>query len=147
MSRWLAYGVGLTAVVVVALPGFGDPSRDSYPLSTYPMFARARDKPQLYFVEGLDAAGTPLRLEPELVANQEVMQAAATVRRAVRSGPEATDRLCKRVAERVAASAAHTPIVRVRIVGARFDPLRYFLHGPEPEERSEHARCRVVRRR
>jgi hypothetical protein len=33
----------------------------------------------------------------------------------------------------------------VRLVSARFEPLRYFSHGPEPKERTTHERCAVVR--
>lgn len=145
MSRALAYGFGLGMVLVVAAPGFGDPTADAYPLSTYPMFARPRGKPLLNFVEGVDRAGNPRRLPPSFVAGQEVMQAAATVRRAVQAGPRAMQRLCERVAARVAESGEHQDVVDVRIVGARFDPLRYFSVGPEPESRRERARCAVTR--
>ncbi|MET0287646.1 MAG: hypothetical protein ABW352_24375 [Polyangiales bacterium] len=144
MSRILAYGFGLGLVALVAAPGFGDPTDDSYPLSTYPMFARPRGKPTLSFVEGVTEAAA-LRLPPEIVAHNEIMQAVATVKRAVMAGPEAMDRLCTRIAADVASDAAYAPVREVRIVSARFDPIRYFTEGPEPEERHEHFRCPVRR--
>src|SRR5688572_23609975 len=143
MSRVVAYGVGFAMLVAVAAPGFGDPSQDSYPLSTYPMFARPRDRPVLHFAEGVDAEGRVVRLPPALVANGEVMQAAARVRRAVSAGEEASASLCSSVAERTARSPEHQGVVRVQIVSARFDPIRYFELGPEPEERLVQARCKV----
>lgn len=145
MSRWLAYGFGLGVVALVASPGFGDPDRDSYPLSTYPMFARARGMPWLSIAEGVDGSGQPVRLAPGTVANDEVMQAAATVRHAVQAGPPALLALCGGIARRVADEPAYRAVREVRIVSARFDPLRYFTEGPTPEERSEHIRCSVSR--
>jgi hypothetical protein len=145
MSRLLAYGFGLGLVALVASPGFGDPEQDSYPLSTYPMFARARGKPWLSIAEGVDTSGRAVRLSPATVANDEVMQAAATVRHAVQAGPPALLELCSAIAARVADEPAYQAVREVRIVSARFDPLRYFTEGPTPEERSEHYRCSVSR--
>jgi hypothetical protein len=144
MSRLLAYGFGLGIVAAVAAPGFGDPADDSYPLSTYPMFARPRGKPLLSFVEGVTDAGA-LRLPPEVVAHNEIMQAVATVKRAVLAGPAAMEQLCTRIAADVALEPAFASVREVRIVSARFDPVRYFTEGPEPEERQEHVRCAVRR--
>ena len=145
MSRALAYGFGLGLTVLVAAPGFGDPNWDSFPLSTYPMFARPRSLPLLYLAEGVSRDGARHRLSPNLVANDEVMQATASVRRAVRAGPDATQALCGQIAERVAAAADESAIVEVRLSSARFDPVRYFSHGPEPVERTTHERCDVPR--
>jgi hypothetical protein len=156
MSRALAYGFGLGLTVLVAAPGFGDPNWDSFPLSTYPMFARPRSMPLLYFAEGATRDGGRHRLSPSLVANDEVMQATASVRRAVSAGPDAMQALCRQIAERVAAArpaegrrraldggSAGAAIVEVRLSSARFDPVRYFSHGPEPVERTTHERCDV----
>jgi hypothetical protein len=144
MSRLLAYGFGLGMVAVVAAPGFGDPGDDSYPLSTYPMFARPRGKPTLSFVEGITDAA-PIKLPPEIVAHNEIMQAVATVKRAVNAGPAAMDELCTRIAADVASDADFRDVRAVSIVSARFDPVRYFTEGPMPEERVEHNRCLVKR--
>jgi hypothetical protein len=64
--------------------------------------------------------------------------------------------LCRQIAERVAAArsaegprraldggSAEAAIVEVRLSSARFDPVRYFSHGPEPVERTTHERCDV----
>jgi hypothetical protein len=147
MSRWLAYGFGVGMVALVAAPGFGDPDADSYPFSTYPMFARPRDKPWLTIAEGVDAQGRALRLPPSVVAHDEVMQAAATLRRAVQGGPVALERLCAHIAGELQRDAAHGSVRQVRIVGARFDPLRYFSEGPLPEAREVYFACPVPERR
>lgn len=147
MSRLLAYGVGLSLVALTAAPGFGSVDDDSYPLSTYPMFARPRGKPWLDVAEGVDAADRPVRLAPTLVGHDEVMQVAATVRRAVRAGPAALAPLCEGIAQRAAADSDYRHVVQVRIVGARFDPVRYFVDGPTPEDRFVHLTCAVPRPR
>jgi hypothetical protein len=143
MSRLCAYGLGLGLVTLVLAKGAGDVGDDSYPLSTYPMFARARDKPWLNFVEGVDQAAQPVRLTPELIASGEVMQAAATVRRAVEAGPGAMDALCVNIAARVAQAADLQTVRQVRIVAASFDPVRYFVEGPTPEQRDVLFACLV----
>jgi hypothetical protein len=145
MSRLLAYGFGLGLVALVAAPGLGDPDDDSYPLSTYPMFARARDKPWLSIAEGVDDNGQAVRLSPAIVANDEVMQAAATVRRAVAAGPPALAALCHTIAVRVGQDVSYRRVRQVRIVSARFAPVAYFVDGPVPEQRSEHFLCAVSR--
>ncbi len=145
MSRPVAYAFGLGLTLLVASPLLREPSDDSYPLSTYPMFARKREKPLFYFVEGVNKKRESSRLPPALVANAEVMQAAARVRRAVKAGEPAVSDFCNGVAARVRESRQHRGVVEIRIVGARFDPIAYFERGPEPEERFEVTRCRVKR--
>jgi hypothetical protein len=147
VSRALAYGFGLGLIVAVASPAFGDPPRDSYPLSTYPMFSQKRRAPLLYFAEGVTAGGRPVRLPPDIVANTEVMQAVASVKRAVLGGEEASEQFCAAAAKRVAASADHAEVVRVELVGAVFDPIAYFVNGAEPAERTVHHRCSVPRQK
>ena len=141
-SRLWAYGFGLGLTLLVAAPGFGDPRWDSYPLSTYPMFARPRGRPTLHFAEAVDARGKRLRVPPELVANQEVMQAAATVKRAVQAGPAAMETLCQRIAARWL-QAEHGGAREIALVSATFDPVGYFTRGPEPESRTVHHTCPV----
>jgi hypothetical protein len=117
---------------------------DSYPFSTYPMFARTMKKRVIVFAEGTGTP-SPKRLGPELVANDEPMQAQRTLSNAAKAGKPALRVLCARIAERVASSAEHKEIGRVRIVRALFDPLRYFEVGAEPEQREVLSQCRVRR--
>ena len=143
MSRLLAYVFGFGTVVLVASPIAWEPWQDSYPLSTYPMFSGRRDKPTVYFMQAVDQAGQTQRIAPKLVATDEVMQAAATVRRAVATGPRAMQELCESVAHRVATSRAHAAATHVEIVSARDDPVRYFEAHPVPEQSTRHLSCKV----
>src|SRR5688572_19873841 len=133
MSRWLAYLLGAGVVAAVISPLLRVPPQDSFPLLTYPMFTTKRDKPTLYFVRGIRAQGTPLRLPPSFVANTEVMQAAASVRRAVAAGEATSRELCERVALRAAESSDHREVTDIEIVEAKFDPIDYFLRSREAQ--------------
>ena len=140
-SRLPAYVVGLGVVLATAWPALRPAGEDSFPLSTYPMFARALDKPQVSFVERLDAGRRPHRLSPDQLGSDEVMQAYRTIKRAVRKGPKATEALCRTLAKRVASRERNKREVRLRIVRARFDPVAYFVDDAEPEEREVLATC------
>jgi hypothetical protein len=147
MSRVVAYGFGLGLVLLGLSPAFRDARKaDSFPLSTYPMFARTRERPLLYFAEGVTSSGQGQRLAPELLGSGEVMQAVATVRRAVEAGEPRRRELCRRIADRLKKSPDLEEVTRVRLVGARFDPIAYFVDGPTPLERKVHAECKVRRR-
>lgn len=146
-ARWPGYVVGLGVVIAAALPAFRSARSDAFPLSTYPMFARKIDKPQVSFVERVDDKQRASRLDPELVANDEVMQSYRTVKRAVREGPDAAEALCRSIARRVAKREKGSKEVRLRIVSARFDPVAYFVHDAEPEEREVIASCTAGRSR
>lgn len=145
VERVWAYLVGFGMLGAVAAPGFGPPGDDSYPISTYPMFARPKAKTLLSFAEGVDAGGRPIRLPPEFVANDEPMQAAHTVHRAIRGGAERRERLCRRIAERVALDAELAAVISVRLVQGKFDSVGYFLGQSEPEHRAIHRECLVRR--
>ena len=146
-SRVPAYVVGLGVVLAAAWPAFRPAGEDSFPLSTYPMFARVLDKPQVSFVERLDDKRRPHRLSPDQLGSDEVMQAYRTIKRAVRKGPKATEALCRTLAKRVASREQNKREVRLRIVRARFDPVAYFVDEAEPEEREVLATCSAGRGR
>ncbi len=146
MSRILAFGYGLSLLAATLAPAFRDAERDSFPFSTYPMFARRGGPVTVHFAEGVDVDGQRVRLAPELVANSEVMQAAKTLRQAVNGGRAAKRRLCERIAARVREEPELASVVSVQLVAASFEPVRYFVSGPEPETRRVHQRCRVRRR-
>lgn len=142
-ERTWAYVFGLGVCAAVASPVFSAPTADSYPLSTYPMFAYKRQKTRLYHVDGLNRAGQRARLSPGLVANDEAMQAAQTVRQAVQAGPARMALLCGRVAERLSHDSSYAGVVRVRVVEGLFDSLGYFVGGSEPEQLVVHYQCSV----
>jgi hypothetical protein len=147
VSRILALLLGVGFALAVLEPTLRKQpfAEDSFPFSTYPMFARALDKRVIVFAEGLGSGAKAVRLGPELVANDEPMQAQRTLRRAAADGSPALRKLCRRIAERVAADPALAEIQRVRIARSEFEPLRYFEAGAAPPERELLQQCRVRR--
>ena len=132
------YAVALVAVVAVLAPMFRSPAPDSFPLSTYPMFAHDRgDHTWLDTVIGRDANGEPIRLSPGLISgSDEPVLASATVTRAIAA--DAASTLCTHVAERVREGGADD-VVTVQVVSERHDLDRFT--PDEPLERVVHVAC------
>ncbi|MEY2931282.1 MAG: hypothetical protein RL033_2031 [Pseudomonadota bacterium] len=140
--RCLAYVVGLGLPVAVLSPIWSG-APDSFPLSTYPMFARPRGQPTLHMLVGLAADGSERRLSPELVGSKEVLQAKVLIQRSVDEGAEAMAQLCQSTAARVAQDAAFRELQALAIVARRYDPVDYFVNGPSPLEQQILVRCDV----
>jgi hypothetical protein len=120
---------------------------DSFPISSYPMFAHPRGQPTLYAVTGRAKNGAELRLPAEVVGSSEVLQTKVLIQRSVEQGPDAMRVLCRDIAERIAREPARYGAPRaVEIVRRRFDPIAYFEHGPEPIEQERLMQCKVPRR-
>jgi hypothetical protein len=138
----------LVSVLVIAAtvwPAFRDPPRDSFPLSTYPMFSSVREQPWIDVIVGFTADDGQRRIGPELVANAEVMQAAQTVRQAIRR--KRAKALCAHVAERVGEQPELVDVVRLEVQSRQFDPRTYFTQesGRTPLRTRRRARCEVPR--
>jgi len=101
----LAYALGLGMPAAVLSPLFSG-APDSFPLSTYPMFAQPRGQPSLDSVVALMADGGEERLPPPLIGTKEVLQAKVLIQRSVEAGPEAMAGLCQDVAARAAGAAS-----------------------------------------
>lgn len=142
----------LTALVIAAVlyPLSFDKREDSFPLSSYPMFARFHPKPTLneYYLVAASRGDAPefrRSVPPELIANSEVLQAQATIRGAVRRGPRAMKALCAEVAARVARSPSFDRAGEVRLVKGTYDAIAY-LTGTDTRGREVvRARCQVPR--
>jgi hypothetical protein len=143
--RAVRMSLAVLLVVGSATPVLKDANRDSYPFSTYPMFARPLQRPRLVYAEGQLGRGKFVRLPPELIANDEPMQAMRTLKLSANEGPEALQRLCASIASRVAQSAELTGVRRVRIVAAVFDPVRYFEIEPASDDKQRLMQCTVRR--
>lgn len=141
--RWAAasFSVALLALVLAPLAR----ERDSFPLSSYPMFSSVRTKPWISVVVGRDAQGEQRPIPPTLVANAEVMQAAQTIANAVKR--KQAEQLCERVATRVASEPAWADVVSIEVQSRQFDPLTYFTsdEGRTPLRVRRRARCEVPR--
>lgn len=142
--RCLAYAVGLGLPVAVLSPIWSG-APDSFPLSTYPMFAQPRGQPTLHTLVGVTADGSERRLSPELVGSKEVLQAKVLIQRSVAEGSEAMAQLCESTAARVAQDVAFRELRALAIVARRYDPVGYFVNGPSPIEQQILVRCEVPR--
>lgn len=136
----IVVGLGATAAVLSPL---GAMDQDSFPISSYPMFARPRGQPELYAVVARAADGREVRLPATVVASSEPLQTKVLIQRTVELGAEAMQVLCRSVAARVVDSP--DDLRSVEIVRRRYDPIAYFTRGPEPLEQARLSSCRVPR--
>lgn len=135
MPRWFRLLlVGLAAAVVLS-PLTRPPRSDTYPLSTYPMFASDRGAlHDIATVVEVKADGSTVRLSPELIAGtDEVILAAVTVTRAVAGGQ--AEELCAEVASRLGEGR------RARVQTERHDVVELVAEGAPPRSIDVHAEC------
>lgn len=148
MRLVLVLALYVLVAVLVAGPAFREPPRDDFPLSNYPMFSERKDpRVNIQQVVARDEAGQETILPPRFVANEEVMQAAATLRRAMHAGPDALAALCAQIADRVAGSSetALRSAGEVLIFSRRVHAVRYFEGDTRPEHEELLGRCEVRR--
>jgi hypothetical protein len=134
----------VTAAVVGALVAPVALDRDSLPLSTYPMYSRARGaEVTLPTAQAIDADGrtTPLTLEV-IGGSDDPLIVAGELRAAIRS--DAADERCVEVAER-AASWSDLPdtTITIEIVTERHDVVARASDEPSLLERTVYASCEV----
>jgi hypothetical protein len=115
---------------------------DSFPLSTYPMFAGDRDRvAPVSTVVAVSGEGTE-RLSSHLIGgSDEPMLAAETVVHAIRDGT--TDELCREVAQRAVGSELSGRTLEV--VTELYDSRAWFDGEREPVDRTVFAECTVPR--
>lgn len=123
------------AAVVVLSPMLREPTNDTYPLSTYPMFAFDRGAEHaIGTAVEIGADGAAVRLSPKLIAGtDEVILASVTVKRSIASGE--ADQLCEEIAERL--GPGRTVEVRVETV----DVVAFITDDSEPATIELRARC------
>jgi hypothetical protein len=136
------YVIGLGATALVLSP-LVTGAADSFPISTYPMFASPRGQPVLYAVVGRTGDGSERRLEPALVGSKEVLQTKVLIDRSVEGGQATMAELCHATAARVAAMPSARALRSVEIVSRRYDPISYFSSGPTPIEQTRLFHCKV----
>jgi len=130
--------VAVTAVMVA--PVVID--RDSFPLSTYPMYARTRSA-EVSFVtaQGVTEDGDTVRLSLGTIgSSDDPLVVAGELRAAVRGGDSASR--CEAIAERIADPGR---IVGVEVVTERHDTVVSLEGGDSLLDRTVHARCEVER--
>lgn len=138
MRRAWAYGVSVTALALVLSPVLLPGQRDSYPLSTYPMFSSDRGRESaLPTAVGVTDDGTIVRLSPELISGgYEPIRAFATVDASIANGD--TAELCREIATRASSRA---DLVAIEVVTEVHDVVAWFEGRKEPLDRVVHARC------
>jgi hypothetical protein len=135
--RW--WGVATVAVVgAMVAPVVLD--RDSFPLSTYPMYSRARpSEVAIVTAVGIDADGGEHRLSLGVIgASDDPLVVAGELRAAIADG-RAPQR-CADIAARVAPADA----VAVEVVTERRDVVAHVRGDPSLRDRTVHARCEVA---
>jgi len=143
-ERWRAAAVAMVAVVAVLYPLGRSLTRDSFPLSNYPMFTHnPGGVTGFQRAVGITADGGEVILSPQIVGGTvEVIHAAQTIATALREGRGAG--LCAEIAGRVAGSGS--PAVEVLVVTDRFDIVDGLrAEVPRPIDRAVHATCEVPR--
>ena len=141
LTRWAAASVTVAMVVIVASPAFRQPPKDSFPLSTFPMFSFLIDPVvSIDYAVGIDSAGNDVTLDPATIAGtDEVIVAGSIVAQAVKSGPEDLDALCRAAASRVDATKLANLEIRTDIV----DAVRWFGGDARQLSRITHWTCDV----
>ncbi len=134
------------ALLLASLSAFvRDPStQDSFPFSTFPMFASVRTTPQLAHLVAVRSDGTRYRVPPSALGTDEVMQAHGTIHAASKHR-DAARALCEKVAATLRESGPGD-LVRLELVRSRFDPIAYFVEpdGPDrPLARRVVTRCSI----
>jgi len=142
MRRAWAYVVSACAVALVFSPVLRPSQRDSYPLSTYPMFSYDRGRESsLPTAVGVTADGAVLRLSPELISGgYEPVRAFATVEASIANRD--TDVLCEEIAQRTAERKSE--VVAIEVVTEVHDVIAWFEGQEEPSQRIVHARCGIA---
>jgi hypothetical protein len=140
VARVVAAGVALAVAWPALAPIVGQPSSDGFPLSTYPMFSRDRGQVvEVPTVVALGDDGEVERLPPSVIADtDQVLVAAAAVRRAVDGGPAAAGALCAEVAERAGGRGTS-----VAVVVERHDAIAWSAGDREPLDRREVSECPI----
>ena len=134
MRRWITRLIPAVAAVLVLSPLFRDPLSDTYPLSTYPMFATDRGSIHSIatVVERTDDGFE--RLSSKLISGtDEAVLASVTVSQAVRRGE--ADVLCEEVLERL--GAEH----RVEVRTETLDVVALSVEGSAGSTVTVHATC------
>lgn len=148
MQRLYAAIVSIALLSAVLYPALGDPEDDSFPLSTYPMFARTRARvARVNAALALGRGGTEMPLSPLLIGSPETMQAIRILNRSLQAGERSARTLCRAIAARVAQSADSelSAARQIALVSESIDVIEYARGAHVPRDRRVHTRCRIPR--
>lgn len=117
----------------------GRATADSYPLSSYPMFASDRGTVSTFYgAAGITADGERVTLSARSVGGTgEIVHAAESVRFAIKRG--SVDSLCAEIAKRLEGDE----FVAIEVIGERIDALAWFDGDEVPIESTVYGECNV----
>lgn len=148
LERAYGYVVSVLLLGAMLYPLQTEPKRDSFPLSTFPMFSKSR--PAFIALDHVVGIGTDGKrtepIPPEVVFSSEVLQTKVAIRNTVRRGRRASRALCTEVRKRVAAMPDLSWVDWVEVRTDRYQVAGYFTGAREPVWSRKHARCRVDRK-
>jgi hypothetical protein len=142
MRRVWAYSFSVAVLALVFSPVLRPSQRDSFPLSTYPMFSYDRGRESaLPTAVGITGEGQVRRLSPELISGgYEPVRAFATVEASIANGDTAD--LCREIAQRTSKTRA-ADFVAIEVVTEVHDVVAWFEGQKDPSQRIVHARCEL----
>lgn len=148
-GRAFAWFVGLLLLGLSLSPMARPTGYDSFPFSSFPMFAHGRKDAVTTVHRALAELpdGTRVPLPPRALGSDEVLQADTTLRHAIRRGKKASERLCRAIARRVADDPSLAAgALAVELVSARHDAIAYFAGDTDPlAPPKRRARCKIPR--
>jgi len=142
---WL---VGLSLLGLSLSPMLRPAGYDSFPFSSFPMFAHGRKDAvtTVHRAVAILPDDRAVALPPRALGSDEVLQADATLRHAIRGGKKASAKLCRAIARRVAADPALSAAVAVELLTERHDAIAWFAGDPTPlSPPKRRARCKLPR--
>lgn len=139
-ARWFGRVLGTVILAVIGVvPIVLD--RDSYPLSTYPMFSSRRtavEPVHTAVLVGID--GSTMRLSPtQISGNDEVIIAGQIVYRSI--GRDGGAVLCDDIARRI--QDPRNEGATIEIVTEKYDAIAWYEGRRSPISRVVHSSCRV----
>ena len=139
MSRGVRRLAPLIAAMVVLFPLVHDPRHDSYPLSTYPMFAPDRGAVlNIDTVVLVDAEGEIHRLDPNTISGtDEIVTASVVVVKAIQRGD--SDLLCQEVADRIG-----DPSATIEVRTEQVNTIDVVDHHADPISVTVWSECRFT---
>jgi hypothetical protein len=135
--------VTVAVLVVLVVPVLRN--GDSFPLSTYPMYAFERPTVVSFpTAVGIEIGGASRRLDLDTIGeSDDPLIVASVVRQAIRAGDEAVLRLCHDIAAR--AAALGLDLVEIDVVTERHNVVDRARDEPSLISSDLHASCPVER--
>ena len=140
-GRWLGAVVSIVLIALTASPVLRDPNDDSFPLSTYPMFAWKRSTTiNMEYIVGFTAKGERWHPPPRAQGSGEPMQTKRILERAAAGGKTGMMTLCQSTAARV--HRWRKDIVYLAMMRGTHEAVDYLIYDKRGKE-TELVKCIV----